>query len=274
VQSDGFIFGMIRTYKYRLSPTKKQAYLLGDLFFQMQTVYNDALNERRWSWERSRQSVSFPQQCERMRDARHAMPDEMGMLNATSIQQMLRRLDKSYQALYKGRGGHPRFKNSKRFKSVEYHYGDGCKLNGNRFYVQHVGQIKVRLHRTVPDKAKIKHVVIKRHLGHWYVCLMLELPDVEPTAVQRPNVGIDVGLKSLLALSDGALIDNPRWLRSNLAALRVAQRRMARRKKGGSNRRKAARQVAVLHEKVANSRREFWHQTTRQIVDTYGNIAI
>lgn len=265
---------MIRTYKYRLRPTKKQVHLLSHLFAQMQTVYNDALNERREAWKRSRRSVSYVQQWNRMRDERHALPDEMGMLNATSIQQMLRRVDKAYQSLYKGRAGHPRFKNVKRFKSVEYRPGDGCKLSGDRLYIQHVGQVKVILHRTIPDEAKLKHVVIKRSLGKWYVCLMLELPDVEPVQSDRPDVGIDVGLYHLLVLSDGTIIDNPRWLRSNLAELRVAQRRLSRRKKGGSNWYKAARQVAMLHERVANSRRDFWHKTTRWIVNTYGNIAI
>lgn len=265
---------MIRTYKYRLRPTKKQTFLLSRLFAQMQTVYNDALNERRVKWRASRRSVTYVQQWNRMRDERHALPDEMGMLNATSIQQMLRRVDKAYQSLYKGRAGHPRFKNVKRFKSVEYRPGDGCKLSGDRLYIQHVGQVKVILHRTIPDEAKLKHVVIKRSLGKWYVCLMMELPDVEPVVTNRPDVGIDVGLHHLLALSDGTIIDNPRWLRSNLAALRVAQRRMSRRKKGGSNWYKAARQVAMLHERVANSRRDFWHKTTRWIVNTYGNIAI
>ncbi len=265
---------MIRTYKFRLRPTKKQGYLLDRLFGQMQAVYNDALNERREAWKRSRRSVTYVQQWNRMRDERHALPDEMGMLNASSIQQMLRRVDKAYQSLYKGRAGHPRFKNSKRFRSVEYRHGDGCKLKSDRLYIQNIGQIKVILHRDIPDGATIKHVVIKRSLGKWYVCLMLELPDVAPIQSDRPDVGIDVGLYHLLALSDGTIIDNPRWLRQNLAALRVSQRRLSRRKKGGSNWRKAARQVAVLHEKVANSRREFWHQTTRRIVNDYGNIAI
>ena len=163
---------MIRTYKYRLRPTKKQSRLLDDLFFQMQTVYNDALNERRVKWQASRRSVTYVQQWSRMRDERHRLPDEMGMLNATSIQQMLRRLDKAYQALYKGRSGHPRFKSAKRFKSVEYHYGDGCKLNGDRLYIQNIGRVKVRLHREIPAEATIKHVVVKRLLAKWYVCGM------------------------------------------------------------------------------------------------------
>ena len=117
---------MIRTYKYRLYPTKKQFHLLDELLFQMQAVYNDALNERRWYWQRSRRSITYYDQWARLRDLRHESPDEMGMLNATSIQQMLRRVDKAYKALYKGQRGHPRFKGRNRFKSVEYRQRDGC----------------------------------------------------------------------------------------------------------------------------------------------------
>jgi len=265
---------MNRTYKYRLRPTKKQAHLLGDLFFQLQTVYNDALHERRWAWARSRRSVSYYDQWDRLRDERHALPDEMGLINATSLQQMLRRVDKAYKAFYKGLRGQPRYKNAKRFKSVEYRYGDGCKLGDDRLYVQHIGRVKVRLHRDLPAGAEIKQVIIKRWLDKWYVCLMLALPDVKPSPNGRQEVGVDVGLQSLLALSDGTLVDNPRWLRSDLQRLRVAQWRVARRKKGGANWRKAAKQVARLHEKVANTRRDFWHKTTRWLVDIYGNIAI
>jgi putative transposase len=69
-------------------------------------------------------------------------------------------------------------------------------------------------------------------------------------------------------------IDNPRWLQSNLRKLRVTQRRVSRRTKGGAHWRKAVKQVAKQHEKAGNARRDFWHKTTRWIVDTYGNIAI
>ena len=265
---------MIRTYKYRLRPTKKQTHLLSKLFAQMQTVYNDALNERRWRWSRSRKSVSYVQQWNRIRDERHRLPEEMGMLNATSIQQMLRRVDKGYQAFYRGQRGLPRFKGKHRFKSVEYRHSDGCKLKADRLYVQNVGDIKVRLHRPLPECAVVKHVVIKRNVGKWYVCLQIELPDVESVLTQKPAVGIDVGLHSLLAMSDGTLIDNPRWLRSQLKKLRVAQRRMCRRKRGGKGRRKAAHQVATIHEKIANQRNDFWHKLTTQLVNTYGTIAV
>lgn len=265
---------MIRTYKYRLAPNKTQTASLNEMLFQMQTVYNDALNERRLLWRRSRYSVSYYAQWSRIRDERHCLPDEMGLLNATSIQQMLRRVDKAHRAFYKGQRGAPRFKNSKRFKSVEYTYGDGCKLTGDRLYVQHIGHIKVRLHRPIPDDATIKHVVLKRSNGKWDVCLQLEMPDVAHPAHNGPAVGIDVGLYNLLALSDGTLVDNPRWLRKGLGRLRVAQRTLSRRRKYGSGWRKAAHQVARQQEHVANQRRDFWHKTTTALVDQYGLLVI
>jgi putative transposase len=209
-----------------------------------------------------------------MREARHKYPDEMGMLNATSIQQMLRRVDKAYKAFYKGTHGAPRFKGRNRFKSIEYRHGDGCKLTGNRLYIQHVGNIRVKLHRSSPDDAAIRHVVLKRSVNNWYVCLQLALSDPEPIAHVGPAVGIDVGLHSLLALSDGRLIDNPCWLRTGLRKLRTAQRRLSRRKKFGGGWRKAARQVARLQAHVANQRRDFWHKTTTTLAKTYSLIAV
>lgn len=269
---------MIRTYKYRLCPTPKQQHLLATLFDQMQEVYNDALNERRWYWRRSRKSITYYDQWNRIRDERHALPDEMGLLNAGAtcgaIQQMLRRVDKAHRAFYKGARGAPRFKGRNRFKSIEYRYGDGCKLSGNRLYVQHVGHVRTRLHRPIPEDAVIKQVILKRSIGRWYVTLQLELPDPEPVQHTGPAVGIDVGLHSLLALSNGQTIDNPRWLRASLAKLRVAQRRMTRRKRYGSGWRKAALQVVKLHERIANQRRDFWHKTTTGLARTYGLIAI
>lgn len=265
---------MILSYKYRLNPTVKQRHLLEELLFQMQTVYNDALNERRWYWERSRKSINYFDQWRRMKDARHTYPDEMGLLNATSIQQMLRRVDKSYQAFYKGQRGLPRFKGRNRFKSVEYRHGDGAKLKGNRLYIQHVGDIKIRLHRLVPEDATIKHVVIKRSHLNWDVVLMLEVHDPQPLPHVGPAVGIDVGLKSLLALSDGTLIDNPRWLRSSLAELRVWQRKMSRRKRFSRGWREAKSHVSKLQEYIANQRKDFWHKLTTALSQTYGAIAV
>lgn len=265
---------MIRTYKYRLYPTKKQFHLLDELLFQMQAVYNDALNERRWYWQRSRRSITYYDQWARLRDLRHESPDEMGMLNATSMQQMLRRVDKAYKAFYKGQRGHPRFKGRNRFKSVEYRHRDGCRLRDDSLYVQNVGQVKVKLHRDIADGATITQVVIKRDAGKWYACLMLEMPDIAIPVHTGPTVGIDVGISSLLALSDGTLINNPRWSKRALAKGRRLNRKLARQKRYGSGWRKTVQQIARNEEHIANQRRDFWHKTTRTLVNTHSAIAV
>jgi len=273
---------MIRTYKYRLYPTKAQARTLDFLLWQGRTLYNAALEQRITVYKETGKGVSYPQQWAHFRDLRNASPDTLGQLNATSVQQMLRRLDKAFVAFFRRlkageTPGFPRFKGRDRFNSLEYRHGDGCKVRpGERvmLYVQNVGEVKVKYHRPLPDDATIKHVVIKRRAHRWYVCLMLDLPDPVVPEHPGPAVGIDMGLSHLLAFSDGTLVENPRWLRRSLAQLRVAQHRLSRRQKGSARRRKAAAQVARLHERVANQRRDFWHKLTRQLADTYSLIAL
>lgn len=83
-----------------------------------------------------------------------------------------------------------------------------------------------------------------------------------------------MGITHVLALSDGTTFDRPRRLQASLRKLCVLQRSLARKKRGGNNRRKAAYKLARLHEKIANQRHDWWHKTTRQMVDQYGVIVL
>jgi putative transposase len=149
------------------------------------------------------------------------------------------------------------------------------KENGQtRFYIQNVGEIKVIYHRPIPEGSNIKHVVVKRFNEKWYVCLMMEIPDAPKATHQGCCVGIDMGLKSLLATSDGILVENPQWLRESQSQLRIAQRKVARRKKGSNRRRKAVQQVANLHEKIANQRKDYWHNVARELANHYSLVAL
>lgn len=276
---------MNRTYKYRLRPNQQQTDWLDSLFWQARTIYNAALEQRITIYQQTGKGINYPAQWAYFRDERNNNPDLFGMLNATSLQQMLRRLDKAFFAFFRRlkageTPGFPRFKGRSRFKSIEYRYGDGCKLrikdNGQvRFYLQHVGEVKVIYHRAIPEDAVIRHVVVKRTNERWYVFLMLDIPDLKPkTAPTGTAIGVDMGLVSLLATSEGYLFDNPRWLRQSLAKLRVAQRKVSRRKKGSKRWHKAVRQVAHLYEKIANQRNDYWHKVTRELANNHSLIAI
>ena len=271
------------TYEYRLYPRRQEHAALERLLEQGREVYNAALQQCRIVYDVTHQYQPALSQWPYFRDWRNAYRDVV--LNASSVQHILRRVDKAYAAFYrrlkaKETPGHPRFKGPDRFNSVEYTYGDGCKLNYEAGYkrwvlhVQRVGELKVKLHRALPATATIKHVVLKRRATGWYVCLMLTLPELEVTPSPLPSVGVDMGLLRLLTLSDGQTVENPRWLREALADLRVAQRRLARRTKGSTGRRAARHSLARLHEHVANVRRDFWHKVSYQLVHTYGLIAL
>ena len=247
-------------------------------------VYNAALEQRIDVYKETGAGITYAAEWIHFRDLRRGDPDGLGLLNSSCMQQTLRRLDKAYRAFFRRvktgeKAGFPRFKGANRWKSIEFTHSDGCKLRfdgGDRalLYIQNVGEIKIKFHRDIPENAKIKHVVVKRSLDKWYVFFQLELSEPEIAEHQGPQVGIDMGLLSLLALSDGTLIENPRWMRSSLAELRVVQRRMSRRKRGSHRRWKAKCQVAKLREHTANQRHDFWHKTTCNLTDSYSLIAL
>jgi len=278
------IVGMMRTYEYRLYPRRAEVKALNRLLEQHSEVYNRALEQCKNGYEARGKGQSALSQWPYFRDWRNSFEDLI--LNASSLQHTLRKLDKAFSAFFRRvkvgeTPGYPRFKGKDRLKSVEYSYGDGCRLEYDeafdRFvlHVQNVGAIKVKLHRLLPDFAKIKHVVLKHKASGWYVYLMIDMPDPLPAQPNGcPMVGADMGLLRLLSLSDGTLIDNPHWLREGLAELRRAQRRLSRAGRS-SNRRKDKRLlVAKLHEYIANIRRDFYHKLTFWLAHTYSLIAL
>lgn len=275
---------MIRSYKYRLYPNRAQRELLERTLELHRQVYNAALEQRISVYQETGKGIRYSAQWAHFRDLRHESPETLGLLNASSLQQTLRKLDKAFRAFFRrlkqgDKPGFPRFKSHKRFKSFEYTYGDGVKLVTDErgrvlLRLQNIGHVKVKYHRDIPPEANIKHVIVKRSLGKWYVIVQFELPDVERRRTINNPVGIDVGLHHLLALSDGTVVENPRWLRHSLRRLRRAQRSLSRKTKGSRRWKQEAYRIARIHEKIANQRRDFWHKVTRQLVNEFDFIAI
>lgn len=193
-------------------------------------------------------------------------------------------MDKTFAAFFRRlntgteKPGFPRFKGEARFNSFEFTYGDGCKLrpqeNGRmRLYVQGVGELRMCYHRPVPEAASIKRVVLKRTGSRWHAFLSVEIQE-DKAGSRDGEIGIDVGLRNLVALSNGTLILGPRHLEKSLAELRTKQRGVERKIKGSNNRADAQAAVARLHGHIANQRRDHLHKLTRQLVDAYGFIAL
>jgi putative transposase len=267
---------MRKTFKYRLYPTGNQVQALDHQLGEACRLYNGALQERRDAYQYAGISLSYYEQANQLKDIR--AEDGCDLANFSCSQDVLRRVDKAFQAFFRRieRGetpGYPRFKPRSRYDSMTFpSYGDGARLRDNgKLYVQGVGEIKVKLHR--PVAGRIKTVTLKREAGRWYVCFSVEVVPA-PDTVLYEDIGIDLGLSSFAVLSDGTVIDNPRWYRRAQAKLRIAQRRVARRKRGSKGRRKAVQTLQRAHAHIRNTRRDFHHQTARWLVERYSVIFV
>lgn len=268
-----------KIYKYRLYPNRQQQNTLDEMLEIARHLYNYAIHYRRKRWKESRYSVTYFEQATMWRDWRNECPEDnpLRLLNMSAGQQLLRRLDKAYKAFLKGDRGLPRYKSKQHFHSLEFRYGDGCKLKIEHktiFYIQNIGEVKVKLHRSLPNGAKIPHVVLKCSRGKWYVCFSVEIADSSVQIHSGPHIGIDMGLSALITLSNGNKVENPRWARQKAVKMRVIQRRLNRRKKGSSRWKKDALIASKLHEQIANTRRDFWHKVTHDITASYSLVVI
>ena len=268
---------MRKAFKYRLFTNVNQERELAAMLETHRRLYNSCLAERKERYETKKVSVKYTQQSARFKVERATNP-YYARLNFSSAQATMRRLDRSFTAFFrrvKGgeKPGYPRFKAGDRFHSIEFPvHGDGIRLTGNRLRVQHVGTIRVKLHR--PTEGTIKTLTLKREADHWYVVVSCDLGEVQITPSINPPVGIDVGLESFLTTSEGEQVANPRYLKDALPELRRKQRAVARKKKGGKNRRKAVKVVAKCHARVRNLRREHHHQVALSLTRRFGIIAV
>ena len=267
---------MRKTFRYRLYPTREQADALNHQIDEACRLYNAALQERRDAWRTARKSLGYYEQANQLRDIR--ADGSTDLANFSCCQDVLRRLDKAFAGFFRRhkagqKAGYPRFRSRHRYDSITFpSYGDGCRLlEHRRLRVQGVGEVAVRLHR--PLDGRVKTVSVKREAGQWFVLFSVEC-DTAPLPESAESVGIDVGLTTFATLSDGTEIQNPRFFREGQRRLRVAQRRVARRKKGSHSRRKAVRLLQRAHVHIRNQRQDFAHKAARSIADRYGLIAV
>jgi putative transposase len=226
-----------------------------------------------------------------------------------SMDALIRRLYKAFDAFFRRvkagaeKAGFPKEKKYSSFKSLEYAYGQGCKLlpgaDGAAWLrLMHVGEVRVHYHRPIPEHCRIKYIVVKQEKGgHWYATLQLEMKDrpLPEIAVQRHAAGIDVGLTYLLALSDGTVIGNPKWYREGQSKRRVLQRKLDRQRRANnphnfnengtvrenaviwrkSNRERATEaQLRRLEDDIRQQRWYHWHTVTDALTRQYDFIAL
>jgi len=244
-------------------------------------LWNDALRHRRDRWQDERRSTSYNLQAsiltvERREDA------ELGGLHSQVAQDVLKRLDKAFQAFFKHKSRYPRFKKHSETGSFTYPqaYNGSAKPDvlRKRLFLSRIGSVRIVLHRPLPKDALVKTCTVTRGPdGKWFASLVFEdivpLQDILAKMKFVSPVGVDLGLKSLIVTSDGADIPHPRFLRKSEKQLKHLQRVLSRKKRGSKNSFKARQRVASKHARVRRQRTDFSHKLSTDLVKSHDLIA-
>jgi putative transposase len=261
-----------KTYKEKLRPTPSQERVLEDVLWRCRDLYNAALEQRITAYQRRHVSVSRYEQEAELKAIRAEFP-EYEAIHSHVLQDVLARLDKTYQAFFRRvqrgeQAGFPRFKGRNRYHSFTYkEYGNGARLDNGFLDLSKIGRISV--HWSRPVQGTPKTVTISHEADGWYVAISCADVPLQPLPATGQETGIDLGLESFATLADGARIFTPKYYRRAEAYLRRCQRRVARRKKGSHRRRKAVALLAKAQQHIARQRRDFHHQQAHHLVQAY-----
>ena len=196
--------------------------------------------------------------------------EEYGWLqeaNAESLQQCLRDLERAYSNLFAGRAAPPQYR--KKFLADSFRYPQGFKLDGRTVYLPKIGWVEFWESR--PVEGLVKNVTISRQGEHWFVSFQVEMEIDAPVHPATADVGIDLGIATFAAFSDGTLHPPLNAYRKAQKKKARMQRRLAGMVKYSCNWKKQQRRIAKLDIRIANCRHDFLHKLS---TDTSKNHAV
>ncbi len=259
-------------YRYRLYPSPGQQQALARVFGCARVVYNDCLRLRD-ACHAAGEKISDTEVQRRVITLAKLTPERswLGEVASVALVQACQDARRAYRNWFdslsggrKGRRvGHPVYRRKHQRQSIRL-TRNGFTLRGPKLYVAKAGNIKVEWSRDLPS-APSSVTVIKEADGRYYASFVVERPATPLPACGR-EVGIDLGLASLIVTSDGEIIGNPRFLRAKERTLARAQRALSRKEKGSANRARARHRVAVLHRKVRQTRLDHAHKIALRLV--------
>ena len=263
-------------YRYRMYPDDAQRKMFLKHFGACRFVYNWSLEQKIKIYETDKTSLS----CYDLNAMLPALKKEFEWLkevNSQSLQQTQKRLDSAFKRFFREKKGFPKFKSKKNpIQSFQVPQSYTVDFDTNQIQLPKIGSVKTTIHRRFAGILK-NATVSMTTTGKFFISILVEdgkeTPKKEPFGYDT-TIGLDVGIRDFVTMSDGTKIDNPKFLRDSIKRLEVLQRRISKTKKGSKNRDKARQKVALQHEKVTNQRKDFLHKTSSKIVSDNQAIAI
>ena len=283
---------LILTYEYKLKPNKQQSEEIQHILDVCRSVWNYALRERK-DWSASRKCPvnacsirneyimaahapypNFAAQCKALTQAKKSN-DWLKSANAQVLQQTLRTLDKAHTDMKKQGKGYPRFKRPYRMRSFVFSQLGKASLADGFVKLPSLGAVKICQSRPYPEGFDVKQArVVKRASGFYLMLTFQSDVSVPEVPLAGHFVGADVGLEYFLSTSDGLQIERPKFFVEMQRKLRLLQRRLKGKQLGSANWRKQQQKVARLHERIANSRKDFHYKTAHKLCDGADVVAV
>lgn len=254
----------LRNYKFRLYPTPQQETLLNATIETCRRLFNSSLEER------SRNYVIGFYGQKRLLTERRRENKYQRHVHSQVLQDVLLRLDKAYQAFFKGLSRYPRFKRQDRYNSFTYPQIGGFSVDGEMLRLGLTGKIRIKLHR--PIAGTMKTCTIVRDVDQWYACISVQEEGQERKPTSSEAIGIDLGLFNLAVMSNGEVIENQKYFYKSIATIKKLQRNIAKKKKGSKNRAKAKLALTKAWRKVRRQRDDHAHKVSTKIASQYGMV--
>ncbi len=187
-------------------------------------------------------------------------------VSSVPLQQSLRHLDKAFLNFFEGRAEYPTF-HKKHGKQSATYAASAFKWDGTSLTLAKMETpLTIAWSRPLPKDCKPTTVTISKDCaGRYFVSILIE-EEIKPLPVINAQVGIDLGLKSMVIFSTGETVGNPKFFAKDEKKLARAQRRVAKKKKGSKNRNKARRKVARIHARIADRRRDYQQKLSTRII--------
>lgn len=261
-------------YKYRFYPSDQQQQSLAQLFGCVRVVWNDALALSKTSKFPGYTSLAKTLTLSKKTVEREWLND----VSSVPLQQSLKQLEVAYKNYFdslkgkrKGRRiGHPQFKKKQGRQTATFTRA-AFSVQGESVYLAKVGNIAPVWSRGLPsDPSSV--TVIKDAANRYFLSFVVEIEPVYAEA-KNQSIGIDLGIKTFAAMSNGEMVKSPDYSRLD-KRLRRKQKQLARQVKGSKRREKTRLQIAKLHNQISDKRGDFLHKLSTKVVSENQAIAL
>ncbi len=276
---------MLKAYKYRIYPNHEQKTQIAKTFGCCRFVYNQTLSYRKDNYEQEKKSVSKTDcnnYCNRELKKTYGWLKEVDKFALTNA---IYNMDRAYRKFFKGarrlgdvcsaptgverrHAGYPKFKSKHdNHKSYTTNFTNGnitADFENGKIKLPKLGNIETKLHRSF--KGQIKSATVSQvPSGKYHVSILVETEHIKMPDVAG-KTGLDLGIKELCITSDGRKYENPKTIRKYEKKLTRLQRQLAHKEKRSKNYDKAKKQIALCHEKITNTRKDYLHKISHEIV--------